>query len=99
MDFFDGLDVLVATHPVVIDRPRGSTHPSYPAVVSPLDYGYLDGTVAADGQGVDLFRGDVVDGGLTGAYVIVDLGKSELETKLLVDCTMTEVGPLAGARS
>ncbi len=55
--FWQLADQLVREHPIVIDRPRGSRHPRYPAVVYPLDYGYLDGTTAIDGGGVDCWRG------------------------------------------
>jgi inorganic pyrophosphatase len=91
VDFFGALDVLAATHPIVIDRPRGSSHPRHPEVVYPLDYGYLDATVTADGHGVDLFRGTAWGGGLSGVYLSVDLAKADLEAKLLIDCTPTEV--------
>ena len=95
VDFFGALDALIAAHPIKIDRPKGSSHPRYPEVVYPLGYGYLDGTLAGDGHGIDLFRGTVAGKGLVGAYVSVDLGKADLEAKLLIDCSPAEVD-LAG---
>ena len=53
-DFWRALDALVAGSEIVIDRPRGSAHPRYPDVIYPLDYGYLAGTRAADGDGIDV---------------------------------------------
>ena len=50
--FWALLDEWVARYPLVIDRPRGSGHPRYPDWIYPLDYGYLQGTLAGDGGGV-----------------------------------------------
>ncbi len=44
MDCWTRLDGLVASRDVVIDRPKGTTHPRFPGLVYPLDYGYLKGT-------------------------------------------------------
>ena len=83
-------DQLVADHAIVIDRPAGSTHPRYPDVVYPLDYGYLDGTTAADGGGIDIWRGSMPDAGVTGAIVTLDLQRQDSEIKLLIGCTPYE---------
>lgn len=83
-------DRLVSDHPVVIDRPRGSRHPRYPAVVYPFDYGYLDGTVAIDGGGVDCWRGSLPEAVVTGAIVTVDVVKADSEIKWLIGCTPAE---------
>ncbi|MDP0399054.1 inorganic pyrophosphatase [Tsukamurella strandjordii] len=95
-DFFAALDGLLASSAVVIDRPRGTGHPRYPAIVYPVDYGYLDGTVSGDGQGIDLFRGTAAGRGVVGAFVIVDPGKRDTEIKLLVDCSATEIDAVDG---
>lgn len=47
--FWEYADQMVATHEIVIDRPAGSTHPRFPRIVYPLNYGYLNGTGAMDG--------------------------------------------------
>jgi inorganic pyrophosphatase len=52
--FWLRLDELVAGCGLVIDRPKGSPHPRYPDFFYPLDYGYLDGTRSADGDGIDV---------------------------------------------
>ena len=57
IDFWGGLAHLIAEHPLVIDRPKGLPHPRFPEVVYPLDYGYLEGTQAIDGGGIDVWRG------------------------------------------
>ncbi len=56
-EFWDFLDNLVASHTLVIDRPKGSQHPRYSDLVYPLDYGYLEGTTAIDGGGIDVWLG------------------------------------------
>lgn len=88
--FWDLADQLVGAHPIVIDRPRGSRHPRQPDIVYPLDYGYLDGTSAIDGGGVDCWRGSRTEPVVTGAIVTVDLVKADCEIKWLVGCTDEE---------
>jgi len=34
-----------------VDRPKGTSHPRYPELIYPLDYGYLEGTLSADELG------------------------------------------------
>ena len=34
---------------VTVDRPLGSCHPDYPNTYYPINYGYIKGTMAADG--------------------------------------------------
>ena len=40
---------------IVIDRPRGSTHPRSPDMVYPVNYGYVPGTMAPDGHPIDVY--------------------------------------------
>lgn len=88
-EFWGALERLVATSEVVIDRPRGSRHPRFGDVIYPLDYGYLKGTSAIDGGGVDLWRGS--DGAaIVGLIATVDLGKRDAEIKLLIGCTRAQ---------
>ena len=84
-------DQLVREHRIVIDRPGGSRHPRYPAVVYPFDYGYLEGTGAIDGDGVDCWRGSLGSSAVTGAIVTVDVYKADSEVKWLVGCTAAEM--------
>jgi inorganic pyrophosphatase len=83
-EFWDALDQLVAHAKVVIDRLKGSRHPRYPEIVYPLDYGYLDGTTAVDGGGVDVFRGSLAAPSIVGALCTVDLMKKDVEIKILL---------------
>ena len=52
--FWQSMSQLLATNPVIIDRPKGSSHPRYPTVIYPLDYGYLENTTSSDGSGIDV---------------------------------------------
>lgn len=90
MNYWSDLDLLVSAHRLVIDRPRGSHHKVYQDFVSPLDYGYLEGTVSGDGAGVDAWMGSLTCGAVTGVICTVDLLKGDVETKLLVGCTDEE---------
>ncbi len=85
--FWQALDGLVAGSRIIIDRPRHSAHPRYPEVIYPLDYGYLAGTVAMDGGGIDVWVGAEGNTQVTGLMTIVDLIKRDAEIKLLLNCS------------
>lgn len=80
---------LATTNSIVIDRPKGSTHPRYPDVIYPLDYGYLEDTSASDGDGIDAWLGSSTstDQTLTGILCTFDTLKRDAEIKLLIGCT------------
>jgi len=92
--FWQGLDTLVDTCEMTIDRPRGSTHPRYPATMYPLDYGYLAGTTAADGGGIDVWVGSLPARQPTGVILTIDLLKRDGEVKILLGCTPDEMALL-----
>ena len=48
-------DWIGQTVDVVVDRPLGSTHPAYPDIVYPINYGYIPGTMAPDGHPIDVY--------------------------------------------
>jgi inorganic pyrophosphatase len=75
----------------VIDRPAGTAHPRYPDFIYPLDYGYLEGTTAADGGGIDIWVGSLSERCLVGVICCVDTVKRDTELKLLLGCTAEEV--------
>ncbi|BEP29186.1 inorganic diphosphatase [Helicovermis profundi] len=39
---------------IKIDRPLGSKHPKYD-LFYPINYGYIEGTIAGDGEGIDAY--------------------------------------------
>ncbi|MGN0971214.1 MAG: inorganic pyrophosphatase [Aristaeellaceae bacterium] len=88
--FWAALDQLTASSRLVIDRPRGTAHPRYPDMIYPLDYGYLQGTTAMDGGGIDVWAGSDPARGLDAIMVTVDLVKRDSEIKLLIGCTEEE---------
>jgi inorganic pyrophosphatase len=88
--FWQHLDALVAAHPLIIDRPRGTRHARFPDFFYPYDYGYLSGTTAGDGQGIDVWLGSLTTRSVTGIVCTVDLQKRDSEMKLLIGCTQDE---------
>lgn len=88
--FWKALDRLVSESEIVIDRPKGSTHPRYTDIVYSVDYGYLKGTSSADGDGIDIWRGTDAGQKIDAIICIVDLFKKDSEIKILIGCTETE---------
>ena len=84
-------DRLVSEHAMIIDRPGGSAHPRFPDIVYTFDYGYLDGTGAIDGDGVDCWRGSLPSNRTTGAIITIDVMKADSEVKWLIGCTDEEM--------
>jgi inorganic pyrophosphatase len=90
-EFWDILAELVADSQIIYDRLKGSTHPRYPEQIYPVDYGYLQGTGAIDGGGVDIWVGTSGKKTITGVLCTVDLIKKDTELKILFDCTQEEI--------
>lgn len=40
---------------IIMDRPVGTHHPKHPDIVYPINYGYIDGMLSADGEGIDVY--------------------------------------------
>ena len=40
---------------VTVDRPLGSAHPDYPEMIYPVNYGYIAGLMAPDGEEQDAY--------------------------------------------
>ena len=93
--FWTYLEELVSTSEVVLDRPRGSQHPRYPAIVYPLDYGYLKNTRSGDGDGTDVWVGNGVEQEITGIVCSVDLAQRDTEIKILLGCTPGDIDIIA----
>lgn len=90
-EFWAALDQLVQTSELVIDRPKGSTHPRFPDMFYPLDYGYLKNTASMDGGGIDIWVGSASAQTIDAVMCIVDLMKRDSEIKILIGCTETEL--------
>ena len=88
--FWAAAEQLVATSEIVIDRPKGSTHPGQSDAVYPVAYGYLKGTTASDGEGIDVWVGSLEPKTISGLVCTFDLRKRDAEIKLLLGCTSRE---------
>jgi inorganic pyrophosphatase len=88
--FWTAMAELIATSEIIIDRPKGSRHPKVTEAIYPIDYGYLKGTTAADGEGIDVWVGSIRPRVVTGVVCTVDQQKRDAEVKLLLGCTRDE---------
>ena len=88
-EFWNAIDELVENADIVIDRPKGTTHPRFPNFVYRVDYGYLKETTSMDGAGIDVWVGT---GGkkIDAIMCIVDSMKKDSEIKILIGCTEEE---------
>lgn len=73
-----------------VDRPKWSRHPTFPDIIYPIDYGYVNGTLGTDNEPIDIFVG-TSDHGLAGAIVTTDFRKRDVEVKLLYNCDAREI--------
>jgi inorganic pyrophosphatase len=98
-EFWLRLDELVDECELVIDRPKGSLHPRYSDFAYPLDYGYLEGTQAADGDGIDVWVGSLPDRAVVGVVCTIDRTKRDAEVKILLGCTAQEAQQIVAVHS
>lgn len=89
--YWDSLKKLIENHKIVIDRPKGTNHPKYSNFIYPIDYGYLEGTTAVDGNEIDIFVGSSSDSKIQGIICTVDLLKNDAEIKIMYKCTEEEI--------
>jgi len=89
-EFWSALDKLVNNSEIVIDRPRGTTHPKYPDILYEVDYGYLKDTASMDGGGIDIWKGTSAVQKIDAVICTIDLLKRDSEIKILLGCTQTE---------
>ena len=87
--FWKALDELVDNSEIIIDRPKGTSHPKYPDFLYRVDYGYLKGTSSMDGDGIDVWVG-TGEKKIDAIMCIVDLLKKDSEIKILIGCTEEE---------
>ena len=71
---------------VTVDRPMGSCHPDYPDMIYPINYGYVKGVMAADGEEQDAYiigiNSPVSE--FTGRVIAVIRRLNDVEDKLVV---------------
>lgn len=90
-DFWSAIDTLVSSGKIVIDRPKGSTHPRFPHIRYDVDYGYIENTTSMDGDGIDVWKGSLSSVNVNAIICTVDLLKRDSEIKLLIGCTEDEM--------
>ena len=88
--FWKYIDELIKTSKIIIDRPKGSTHPKYNDFIYPVDYGFLEGTTSMDNSGIDIWVGTAKEKGADSILCIIDTLKRDSEIKILYSCTLDE---------
>lgn len=87
---WDRWERLIADRGITIDRPHGSHHPDHPSIIYPIDYGFVNDTLATDGHELDVFVG-TVETGLVGTMITLDHRKGDIEFKLIYNCSPEEI--------
>ena len=90
MSIWQALEAHINKDGIEVDRPKDSAHPRFPDRIYPLGYGYIRGTSAADGGGIDVFVGSLHQHKVTGMLATFDDAKGDAEIKVLYDCTPEE---------
>ena len=83
-------DRLIGDMGIKLDRPEGTLHPEHEDIRYPIDYGFILGTMGADGSEVDIFVGSS-ENGLVGAIFTTDHRKNDKECKFIFNCTPEEI--------
>jgi len=76
---------------VTVDRPIGSRHPKYNDLVYPINYGYVEGIIAPDGEEQDAYIIGVNTPvtNFTGKVIAVVHRKNDIEDKWVVSSDNT----------
>jgi inorganic pyrophosphatase len=90
MDFWESIDALVAATVIEIDRAEGTTHPRFPELKYPIDYGFLKDTKGNDGSEIDVWRGSNEAQTCDAIVCTIDHMKMDSEIKLLIGCSEFE---------
>jgi inorganic pyrophosphatase len=71
---------------VKIDRPLGSAHPKHPDLIYPVNYGYVDGVIAPDGEEQDAYviGVNVPVSSFEGRIIAIIHRKNDIEDKWVV---------------
>ena len=71
---------------VTVDRPLGSFHPNHPDLYYPVNYGYIEGIMAPDGDEQDAYilGVDVPVRTFTGTVIAIIHRNDDVETKWIV---------------
>ena len=91
--FWQKLDTLYLSGDIVIDKPKGSTHPKYSNLVYPVNYGYLK---ADDMEVIKVYKGSRSVMQVDAITVCVDILAKDIDIKLLIGCTEEEENTILG---
>ena len=71
---------------VTVDRPIGSCHPEYPDMIYPINYGYVRGIIAPDGEEQDAYIIGIDDPVVEfcGRVIAIIQRLDDVESKLVV---------------
>lgn len=71
----------------IVDRPMGSRHPEYPHILYPINYGYVEGVFAADGEEQDVYvlGADKPLERFEGKVIAIYRRQNDLEDKWIVE--------------
>ena len=71
---------------VTVDRPLGSYHPNHPDLNYPINYGYIEGIMAPDGEEQDAYilGMDIPLSSFTGTVIAIIRRKDDVEDKWVV---------------
>lgn len=71
---------------VTVDRPLGSLHPKHPDICYPINYGYIEGILAPDGEEQDAYilGIDCPVKEFTGKIIAIIHRKNDVEDKWVV---------------
>ncbi len=80
---------------VVVDRPLGSHHPNYPDIRYPVNYGFIPGLMAEDGEEQDAYILGVLEpvGEFSGRHIATVHRKNDAEDKWVVAPEGTDFTP------
>lgn len=71
---------------VTVDRPLGSFHPKHPDICYPINYGYIEGIIAPDGEEQDAYilGVDTPVESFTGTVIAIIRRRDDVEDKWVV---------------
>ena len=78
-EYWEMLEGFVATHEIVIDRPKGTIHLRYSNMLYKIDYGYIKNTISMDNEGIDIWIGTEGSNRVSGLICTIDRIKVDAE--------------------
>lgn len=78
--------VIGLTATVKVDRPLGSSHPDFPEILYAVNYGYIEGVIAPDGEDQDAYILGVNEpvSEFTGKIIAIIIGNDDIEEKWVI---------------